>query len=303
MLTFSRSCSPKPYSITEISAQSASGSMTQDSQVRLECLFQSFLVDLSLFKHLNFLIQLAKHSFLGSFTQCTVVRKRDVAEKINAASVCAYGDLAWMQLKIEIFVKKVLDFRDEFFQEIFVIRHNNKIISVANIIFNSQFFFHKLIKLIHVDISEQLRCQITNRKPSSSKQIGRLSGKTLDYFLHKPQSLRIFHFPSQKFDQDSVVNAIKKLSYIALECVGCTAVVFGNLSEHRIQNLYPFVSTFSDTAGKRTRYKSWLKDWIEYLKNCMVQHSISNRCFMNMPEFRVVNIKITIRSMPVCLAY
>ncbi len=303
MFTFFRSCSPKQYSIAEISAQSESGSMTQDSQVRLKCLLQSFLVDLSLFKQLDFLIQLAKHSFLGSFAQCTVVRKRNVAEKINATSVCTYGDLAWMQLKVEMIVKEVLDFRDKVFQEIFVIRCNNKIISVANIIFNFQFFFHKLIKLIHVDIGEQLRCQITNRKPSSGKQIGKLSGKTLDYFLHKPQSPKVFHLSLQKLDQDSVVNTIKKLSDITFKCIRCLSVILRDLTKHYVQNMNAFMSSFSDAAGKRMGYKSWFKNWIEYLKNCMMQHSVSNRRFMNMSEFRIINIEVAIRSMPICLTY
>lgn len=303
MYTFSRSYSPKPYSITEILAQSASSSMTQDSQIRLERLLQSSLGDLFMFKHLDFLIQLAKHSFLGSFTQCTVMRKRDIAKKVYATSVFTYGDFARMQFKIEMIMKKFLDFRDEVFQETFVSRHNNKIICVANIIFNFQFFFHKLIKFIHVDIGEQLRCQITDRKSFSSKQIGRLSGKTLNDILHNPHRIGIFDFSLQELDKDSVVDAIKKLFDITFKCICCLGVILRDLTKHYIQNIDALMGSFPDAAGERMGYKSWFKNWIEYLKNCMVQHSVSNCRFMNMPEFRIVNIKITIRSMPVCLAY
>lgn len=287
----------------QIKTQSASGSMAQNSEIGVKRLSQSFFGNLASFIHLNFLIQLSKHPSLSTFTQGTVVRKRNIAEKINTARVFTYCDLAWMQLETQVFVKKILYFRDCIFQKLFVFRYDNKIVRIANIIFYLQLLFHKLIKLIHVDISKKLRRQVTDRESFSDKKVGRFSTKTFNDFFHKPHCVGIFDFSPQELDQNGMVNAVKKLSYVALKCVRCPAVVSRNLAKHFIQNPDAFVRSFSNTTRKGVGYKSWFKNWVKDFENCVVQHSVSNCGFVDVSKFWVVNIKIAIRPMLVGLAY
>ena len=294
--------SSKPYSITEISAQSASSGVTQDSQIRLECLFQSFLGYLATFKHFDFFIQFAKHSLFGSFTQCSMFRKGDISKKIYATGIFSYRNFTWVEFKIQMTTKIVPNFRNQLFQRIYVFRHNDKIVRVADIIFYLQLLFHKLIKLIHVDIGKKLRCQITNRESFSNEKIGRFSGKTFNDFFHKPHRVGIFYFSTQKLDQNGMVNAIKKLSYVALERISCPGIIFRSSSEHCIQNTNALMCSFSNTTGKGMGYKSWFKNWVKDFENCMVQYSVPNRCLVNMSKLWVVNVKTTIRPMLVCLA-
>lgn len=294
--------SSKPCSIIQISTQPTSRGVAQDSKIGLECLLQIFLRNQSLLTHLNPLVQFPKHSLFGSFTQCTIVRKRNITKKINTSMVFSYCDFARMQLELEMVVKKILYFRNQFFQKILVLGHNDKIIRIADIVFDFQFSFHKLIKLIHIDIGKKLRSQIANRKPLSSKKIGGFTNKAFDYFFRKPQNISIFDFPPQQLNQNSVINAIKKLPNIALERIRCSAMILGNFSKHCIQDLNTLMGSFSNTTGKGMGYKSRLKNWVKDFKNCMMQYSIQNRCFVNMPKLRVVNVKITIRSMLVGFA-
>ena len=65
----------------QITTQSTSRGVAQNSKIGIERLLQSFFGNLTLFTQFNFFIQLPDHSLLGSFTQGTVVRKRNIAEK------------------------------------------------------------------------------------------------------------------------------------------------------------------------------------------------------------------------------
>lgn len=286
----------------QITTQSTSRGVAQNSKIGIERLLQSFFGNLTLFTQFNFFIQLPDHSLLGSFTQGTVVRKRNIAEKINTTLVFTCCDFTWMQLKHQLIAQKTLYFWNHIFQKILIVRNNHKIVGVADIVFYFQLTLHKLIKLIHVDIGKQLRCQITNRESFPCKQIRRLSCKALNYFLHKPQRVRIFNFPSQEFNQNSVIDAIKKLSYITFKRVRGPNVVSRYFPKHFIQDLNTLMSSFSNTAGKGVGYKSWFKNRIENFKDCVVQYSISNRSLVDVSKLWVVNVKITIRPMLVGLA-
>lgn len=50
-------------------------------------------------------------------------------------------------------------------------------------------------------------------------------------------------------------------------------------------------------------YKGRLKNWVENFKNRMVQHTVSDRGFVYVPKFRIVNIKTTICSMLILFTY
>lgn len=43
--------------------------------------------------------------------------------------------------------------------------YNIKVVYITAIILQAQLTFSKLVKLIKINITKQLRCQITNRKP------------------------------------------------------------------------------------------------------------------------------------------
>ncbi len=277
--------------------------MAQGTEIGLERLPQTFLGDLSFPGHFNFLVQLSNHSSFGSFTQRAIAWKRNISKEVDTATIFSYRDLAWVQFQIQIATKKVLYFRYQIFQKILTFRHNYKIIRISNILFYFQFFLHKLIEFIHVDIGKKLRGEITNWKSFSSKKIRGFSRKTLNYFFHKPQSISVFYFSPQKLNQNGVINTVKKLSHIALEGVCCAGVVFRDTPKYSIQYINPFVSSFPNTAREGIGYKGRLKDWVEDFKNRMVQYTVSDRGFVYVPKFRIVNIKTTICSVFILFAY
>ncbi len=285
----------KPDTITQIAAHSPCCSMTQSTKIGLKCLSQTLVGNLSFLYHFYFLIQLSNHSSFSSFAERAIVRKGNIPKKINAPMIFSYRNLTWMQFKVQIATKKILYFGYQFIQKILTFRHNYKIVCVANIIFYFQFFLHKLIKFIHVDIGKKLRGQIANRESFSSKKIRRLTSEALNYFFHKPQCIRVFYFSTQKLDQNGVINTIEELSHITFQRISSLGEVFRITTKQFFQNLNTFVSAFTNATGEGMRYKGRFKNWIEDLKNCVVKYSISNSSFMYMPKLRIVNIKVAIR--------
>jgi len=52
------------------------------------------------------------------------------------------------------------DFRQHAFEFVFVMRENHKIIRISDVVLRFQFVLHILIKLIHVDVHQELRREI-----------------------------------------------------------------------------------------------------------------------------------------------
>ena len=48
---------------------------------------------------------------------------------------------------------------------------NHEVIRIANIIFYFEFMLHELVKLIHIDVDEELGGEITQRKASPTNTI------------------------------------------------------------------------------------------------------------------------------------
>src|SRR5581483_7546385 len=102
---------------------------------------------------------------------------------------------------------------------------------------------------------------------------------------------RILNASRQYLQQDFVVNAVKKLPYIALERIAFARAVAAHGAEHICQSFYAFVRAFADAAGERIGDKAGLEHRVELLENGVMQNSIAHRRFVNVPQLRVGDIK------------
>ncbi len=92
---------------------------------------------------------------------------------------------------------------------------DNKIISIAGIVFGFELLFYKPIENIHIDIRKNLRGQISNGQASSMKQIRTTALIALNYFFKKPDHIWIPNPFSQNGKQNVVINTIEKFRNIA----------------------------------------------------------------------------------------
>lgn len=70
------------------------------------------------------------------------------------------GDLVWMHRKFKFPPQKVLHMCECQFQVRAVMREDDKIISIADVIFRLELVLHKLVKLVHVYVHEELRREV-----------------------------------------------------------------------------------------------------------------------------------------------
>ncbi len=72
-----------------------------------------------------------------------------------------------MKSKMQTVLEKHFDPRQHLYEPYFVLRENRKIIGVANIVFDSKITFYKLIELVHVNVYEELRGEVTKWQPNA----------------------------------------------------------------------------------------------------------------------------------------
>ncbi len=91
-----------------------------------------------------------------------------------------------------------------------------------------------------------------------------------------------------------MVNRIKKLSNVAFQSKTCFRIVSAHLTQHGSQSLHSFVVSFTDATGKRIVNIGRFKNWIQNLKNSMVNYSVSNSGFVNVPQFWIMDVETCI---------
>lgn len=93
-----------------------------------------------------------------------------------------------------------------------------------------------------------------------------------------------------------MIDRIKKLSDITFQPKAVSGVILAHDSAHLLNTFYTAVRTFADPTRKGVGNKYRLKKWCEYTYNRVMEDSVSNSGFVDMPLFRVGNVETTVRS-------
>ena len=98
-----------------------------------------------------------------------MVGKMNPSQKINAGSKSRHGNFAGVEGKGEPHFKKLRYLRNEACYIAPALMHYHEVICVSDIVPNSQFSFHKLVKFIHIRIGKKLARQIAEWKTCPSQ--------------------------------------------------------------------------------------------------------------------------------------
>lgn len=107
--------------------------------------------------------ELAIHPFLSFLPQQSEMRENDISQKINALAVSPYLDLVRMKLKLKPLAQEILYRLQKNLQLRRIVAHNQKVVSITDIVFNMQSMLHKLIKFVQIDIGKKLAREIADR--------------------------------------------------------------------------------------------------------------------------------------------
>ena len=126
---------------------------------------------------------------------------------------------------------------------------------------------HKLIQLVHIYVGEKLAREVTDwyslslRISTLSLSLSRKARRvTLYNFSHKPPRIRIDYPFFENTEQNVVVNGVKKLPYITLQCETSAGATLTHGTECAREILHSLMRTLADPARKRSRDESRLKN-------------------------------------------
>ncbi len=85
-----------------------------------------------------------------------MVWPKHVAKKIDTLRIFPHGHFLRMQIKAQLLTQKFPHRRQQIPEHRFIVRDNDKIIGVPNVVFDSEPVLHECIKLVHVHVRKKL---------------------------------------------------------------------------------------------------------------------------------------------------
>lgn len=131
--------------------------MLQHSQIRLQALAICFLENQLFPQQKPLILDISQYSSFCFRPQNSVVEKIYHSEKIHSRNQSFKKNFIGMEFQLQFFLQKYLYRENNVSQPLFVFRKNHKIVAIADIAFRFQLVFHELVKLVQIDIHEQLR--------------------------------------------------------------------------------------------------------------------------------------------------
>lgn len=192
-----------------------------------------------------------------------MVRKMHPAEKVHAGGNGFYEDLARMQGQFQSLTQKPLQKQKQAPQFRLVMRENDKIIRIADVVRNFEFVLHELVKLVHVDVHEKLGGEVTERQSFS----GNSRIETPHNLPKETKNVAIRNSFADERKENTVVNARKEFSDIALQDKAGSRVIFARLVRKRTKAIHRAVRTFPQTARKGIRNEFSIKEWVQNAVN------------------------------------
>ena len=148
---------------------------------------------------------------------------------------------------------------------------------------------HELIKDIHVDIRKKLRREVADGHTFALEETHLSLRKAANNSFKETHDVGIGNPPPQNLEQDMVINGIEEFSHVAFQHEAGRRVVSARFSHHTRQRLDAFVRTLADTAGVGIGDEGRLKDWIQYLKDGMMDDPITDGGLMDVSLLGIGN--------------
>jgi len=158
--------------------------------------------------------------------------------------------------------------------------------------------FGKLIQFVHVNIGKHLGCKITYRRALDAGFLIGVGRKTFNDDFYQIQNVPILNSAADYIQQNSVVDSREKLPDIALERKALS-LGLENFPCVYAKLLHSLVGSLFFSARIRIGYKGRFKNRVKDTEYRVVDDSVADGRFVNMPQLRIANIKIDILAMPI----
>lgn len=236
-----------------------------------------------------------EHASFRGCSQDAMVREMNPTQKVHARGHGLDRNFVGMKRKMQTFAHKLLNGVDLFFQPRPICRQESEIIGIAGVVLRAQRVLHKLVKLIHVHVYQQLGGKIAQRKPDTRSG----AVKTPDNLFEQPERLAIRNIRLENAQQHVLINAREELLDIHLQDPAGTRVIPAHLPRKGSKRAQGLVGSFAALAGKGGDNELLLEKGIEHAIDRVVENPVADARFMNAPWFRIGNGKGLIWPMPI----
>jgi len=156
---------------------------------------------------------------------------------------------------------------------------------------------HKLVKLVHIDIHQELRGEITERKSYTFL----FYVEAADYLRKKPENTLVGDARLENADETTLVNRRKELTHVALEHPDRLRVIARDAVRESAEAVERFVASLVLTARVRTRNEGLIEKWIQQAIERVMEQAVADACFMDAARFRVGDVERLVIGMAVGL--
>ena len=123
----------------------------------------------------------------------------------------------------------------------------------------------------------------------------------LNNLLQKRNRLLIPDFPCKDIFQHLVIDRVKEFSHVAFKCVALASIILARHTKHVSDFFHALMGAFANATRVRVIDESRLKYFVQHRKGRVMEHPISNNCFMYPPDLRIVYPESLIWPVPIRL--
>lgn len=248
--------------------------MTQEPKVGLD----TFLFPANFF-------DTAKHTPLATRPQHAMVYEMYPAKKIYARGERLYRNLVRMQREPQLVQQEIVYAQQHLLKLAPISRKEHKIVRVPYIRFHLERMLHELVELIHIDIHEKLRCEISERKTDTFSR----AEKTPHNLPEKPQHVSVWYALGQYRKKALLVYGGKELPYIAFQYPHRTRVIVRDAIREPFEMFERLMTTFLLPTRVRACGKCLVEKRIMKTINGAMQKTVAHARFVYAARLRVRN--------------
>ena len=172
---------------------------------------------------------------------------------------------------------------------------DGKIVGVTKVLLRANHVLHKLVKLVHIDVHEELGGEIAERETDAGRR-----GKAADHLFQQPDDALVCNVGFHNFNEYRMVDACEELADVALKYPAGACVILTHGISERPETVHRSVCPLVVAAGERVGDKGFVEERIELAVYRVVDKSVAHARFVNIARLRIGYFERLIAAMFVC---
>lgn len=226
-----------------------------------------------------------------------MMRKNDIAKKIDPLPYFAQRDLVRMEGEKETFMQKTPDRRKKRNKLNGIIMQDDEIVRIPNIRPGMQCFLCEMIERIHIYVRKELRRQVSDRDALNSLSLCNSIHSLIapDDGPQKSHRFRARDPTGQHIQQCPVIHAVKKFPYITFEHPAGAGPILADFARKALQAVHSRMRPLPNAAGIRIEDERTVEKRAQYPMDRMVHNTVAHAGFVDYAMLGVEDMELFVR--------